>query len=127
MPSDQRRVSAAAEASESSGCIRIQPNPSSKTRLGRIIANEIWQRSHGDMLLVREESGRESKGNNREQSRKRKAKQTGQGNGWKDRKSAEKCWTYADARRGILRQRKKRQHQGAKQEARTDGLKRELA
>ena len=30
----------------------------------------------------------------------------------------EVLWTYADARRGILRQRKKRHHQGAKQEAR---------
>jgi hypothetical protein len=40
----------------------------------------------------------------------------------------EVLWTYADARRGILRQRKKnRQYQGAKQEARTDGLKRESA
>jgi hypothetical protein len=39
----------------------------------------------------------------------------------------EVLWTYADATRGILRQRKKRQYQGAKQEARTDGLKRESA
>jgi hypothetical protein len=46
------------------------------------------------------------------------------GNGSIDMKSAE----YADARRGILRrQRKKRQYQGAKQEARTDGLKRDSA
>ena len=45
-----------------------------------------------------------------------------------DMESAEKCWAYADARRGIVRQRKKsRQYQGAKQEARTDGLKRDLA
>jgi hypothetical protein len=43
------------------------------------------------------------------------------GNRWKDTKAAEKCRTYADARRrGILRQRKKRQHQERKQEARTD-------
>ena len=48
-------------------------------------------------------------------------------NEWKDMKSAEKCWAYADARRGIHRQRKERQHQGAKQEARTDGLKRDSA
>ena len=46
----------------------------------------------------------------------------------KDMKLAEKCWAYADARRGILRQRKKsRQYQGAKQEARTDRLKQESA
>ena len=33
---------------------------------------------------------------------------------------AEKCWRYAGARRrGIVRQRKKRQHQEGKQEART--------
>jgi hypothetical protein len=52
----------------------------------------------------------------------------GRGNGWKDMKLVEKCWTYFDARRGILRQRKKsRQYQGAKQEARTDGLKRDSA
>jgi hypothetical protein len=57
---------------------------------------------------------------------KQEAKQTG-GNGWRDIESAAKCWTYADATRGILRQRKKRQYQGAKQEARTDGLKRESA
>ena len=42
-------------------------------------------------------------------------------------KLAEKCWTYADARRSILGQSKKRQHQGAKKEARTDGLKRDSA
>jgi hypothetical protein len=42
-------------------------------------------------------------------------------------KLAEKCWTYADARRGILRQRKKKQHQGAMKEARTGGLKRDSA
>ena len=43
-----------------------------------------------------------------------------------DMESAEKCWAYADARRGIFRQRKKkRQYQGAKQEARTDRFKRE--
>jgi hypothetical protein len=45
-----------------------------------------------------------------------------------DMESAEKCWAYADARRGILRQRKKnRQYQGAKKGARTDGLRRESA
>ena len=49
------------------------------------------------------------------------------GNGSIDMELAEKCWAYADARRGILRQRKKRQDQGAKQEARTDRLKRESA
>ena len=51
-----------------------------------------------------------------------------QGDGWKDIELTEKCWAYADARRGILRQKKKsRQYQGAKQEARTDGLKRDFA
>ena len=35
------------------------------------------------------------------------------GNGSMDMESAEKCWAYADARRGILRQRKERHHQGA--------------
>ena len=54
-------------------------------------------------------------------------KQSRQGNGWKDMKLVEKCWAYFDARRGILRQRKKRQYQGAKQEARTDGLRQESA
>ena len=38
-------------------------------------------------------------------------------------KLAEKCWAYDDARRGILRQRKKRQYQGAKKGARNGRIK----
>ena len=45
------------------------------------------------------------------------------GNGWKDMKLAEKCWAYADARRGILRQRKERHYQGAKKGARNGRIK----
>ena len=41
-------------------------------------SDENRHRSHGNMLLEREEeSARESEGKNREQSRKREAKQTG--------------------------------------------------
>ena len=35
------------------------------------------------------------------------------GNGWKDIQSAEKWWTYADATRGILRQRKQKAVSGS--------------
>ena len=68
-------------------------------------------------MEIEEESARESKGSNREQTRKREAKQTGE-RIERHESGREVLWTYADARREILRQRKKRQYQGAKMRAR---------
>jgi hypothetical protein len=39
--------------------------------------NDIRHRSHGHILLNKEESGRESKGNSKKIGRQREAKQTG--------------------------------------------------
>jgi hypothetical protein len=106
------------------GSIREQSRERERTD-----SDENRHRSHGNMLLEREEeSARESEGNNREQTRKRQAKQTGVTDGKTYIIDREVLWTYFDARRGIpIRQRKKRQYQGAKQKARTDGLKRDSA
>jgi hypothetical protein len=79
--------------------------------------NESLHRRHGNILVDREESARESDCKNREQSKKRDAKQTGVTD-WKtynwQRSVVDICW----CRRDILKQRKKRQYQGAKMGAR---------
>jgi hypothetical protein len=87
--------------------------------------NDIQHRSHEDILLEREESGKKSKGNMKKERQQREAKQTGV----TDLKTCNWQRSVGDMlmQREILRQRKQRQHQEAKQEARTDGLKRHSA
>jgi hypothetical protein len=66
--------------------------------------NESRHRSHGNILLDREESTGRVKAAT--ESKPGSGKQSRQGNGLKDMKLAEKCWAYADARRGILTSRR---------------------
>jgi hypothetical protein len=63
--------------------------------------NEIWQRSHGDMLVQREDWGRESRQREQRQlGKKWNSAEISRENGWKDIKSAEKCWRYEERKFG---------------------------